>query len=222
MKLSCFLAVTLVRLYIYISICIFFSFAIIWCVCYVIHKADWSSLPTFVSEDDKINQAPPFHYSHESLMFSCINLSEGTQSFPCLCDFVLNLDHIQAIHFLPICGEYAINISVGLRDTKVVVLNMFAIVLIETCNCLILIRRSVFKSSNFHKLLFSIVIFSFFLLWMYNLKTYLILSTSPRACYGVLRFVMESGAKGCEVGSSVTSSNFDDFGGLFWYHHFQL
>lgn len=33
---------------------------------------------------------------------------------------------------------------------------------------------------------------------------------------------MESGAKGCEVGSSVTSSNFDDFGGLFWYHHFQL
>lgn len=35
--------------------------------------------------------------------------------------------------------------------------------------------------------------FNFFLVWQ------LVISSSYRACYGVLRFIMESGAKGCEV-----------------------
>ena len=36
--------------------------------------------------------------------------------------------------------------------------------------------------------MFSVIVFQFLLFFLYN-----------RACYGVLRFIMESGAKGCEV-----------------------
>lgn len=74
---------------------------------------------------------------------------------------------------------------------------------------------SIFNKNIYTELMgiFDVPVFCSFLIYIFYYGGLIFLPHFYRACYGVLRFVMESGAKGCEVCVVPTVIFFHNFSG---------